>query len=108
MKLYCCGTSVDKLEVDERASTIARDYRFTVVPNPVHSNMFTIQLSEAIQGHATRLRVINNVGEMVIDRPMSREEYTPTVDANGWPNGAYFVEIVHDIGVAGQKLTIQR
>ncbi len=102
LKLYCCYNFRDLLEVENVEMT---EYRaFDIFPNPLQKNTLTVQLHE----HVSDLHVTNSLGELVLEHPMIGEEQEVTVDAESWPNRAYFVSVVSLKGTFGRKLVIQR
>ncbi len=107
MKLYCCASTADALEVDDDGA-IAESRSFQVVPNPAHQGTVTVALSDALYGHALSLRMLNSAGDVVLERAVSREERELVIDIAELAGGAYFMQVTHDQGVAGYKVTVQR
>ena len=86
------GTSISNLEV---------------YPNPSR-DIFNISFtSEEIQD--LRLRVINVIGEVVVDEDMQQfvGEYVKVIDLKEYSKGIYFLEIETDNGVINKKLILQ-
>ncbi len=103
MKLYCCYNFRDLLEVERLES--AEHEVFRVVPNPLQHDILNVELAEFVR--ASSLRVVNGVGEVVVERPISGEEREIILNAAGWANGFYFVTVSTSNGAFGRKLVVQ-
>jgi len=107
MKLYCCDSTVDKLDVEETAEAIAK-YTFDVVPNPAHRDLVTLKLGDGLVHDASLVKVSNAAGKTVMEYTVSMEQQELVLDVSTLTNGVYIVAVIHDRGTAGQKVVIQR
>lgn len=79
---------------------------FSIFPNPANDQL-TIRLNDGFSKNSS-LRILNSLGQIVLEKELSAGEKTVVIDIAGFAEGIYFLNITGEKSFVSQKLIIRR
>lgn len=79
---------------------------FSIFPNPANDQL-TIQFNDGFSKNSS-LRILNSIGQIVLEQELSAGEKTAVIDISGFAEGIYFLNIPGEKSSVSQKLIIER
>jgi len=105
MKLYCCSTSTDKLEVEELAETNCVLY--DILEGTAEKEFWRLRLIEPAY-YDLPVQIATTRGDIMLDAIISKGDREFPFSVAGLSNGAYFVRVRYRDQIAGRTFVVQR
>lgn len=75
----------------------------TIFPNPVSSTVY-IQLADAWQGKSLRIDMVNQAGQVVLQRTVTNCNQVETINVKNLAAGIYYLKLMNESGTVVQKI----